>query len=159
MSICIDPNFFKFLMPHVSQHIQGYLERWKITKITCQTWPDFQGWRPTTSENGKYSWCNQEHKGRQCFASLLLAATFWQTSPYHRTIPSCYCLKSCKTFTSLTSIIKSWFSQKVLTNIFTLVEGRWIEMLAEIWECFWRIQHFTALYNSLFSLHKQKLIF
>lgn len=35
-----------------------------------------------------------------CFAALLIAATFWQASPYHRTIASCYSLKLCKTYVS-----------------------------------------------------------
>lgn len=70
------------------------------------------------------------------FAALLIAATFWQASPYHRTLPSCYSLKLCKTFTSLTAINRSWFSQEILKNIFTYMEGGCMEMLGQIWEYF-----------------------
>lgn len=83
-----------------------------------------------------YSWCNQESSHILCFAGLLIAATFWQASPYHRTIPSCYSLRLCKTFSSLTAVNNSWFSYEVLKNIFTYVEGGCMEMLGQIWEYF-----------------------
>lgn len=96
-----------------------------------------------------------------CFTALLIAATFWQASPYHKTIRSSSSPNFCRTFTSLMAINKRWFSQELVKNIFAYVETGCMEVLGQVKsrEYFWSIQGLTFLCSSKFSLHIQKQIF
>lgn len=96
-----------------------------------------------------------------CFTALLIAATFWQASPYHETIRSSSSPNFCRTFTSLTAITKRCISQELVKSIFAYVETGCMEVLGQVKsrEYFWSIQGLTFLCSSKFSLHKQKQVF